>query len=372
MKKRVLGLILMLAMALTFLPTTAEAANYLDFGDGWWGIEQEDLDIGTPPALELNNGYLADGKKYYLVEDVTIYKTMRVEGTVTLDLNGHVLKLAGSGSVFKMSSGANFTIQDSEPNTVHKFDKNTETGLLTLNEASGTEIIRGGIITGGNTIQGAGITMDEGAVALTMTGGTIVGCQSTNAAGGILAWGRDVVPTITLSGTSRITGCTAPTPYGSAIGVALEANLNLYGGLVEGEVHTSGTIRAGAGQPTVIYGNVYTSWKIVVENTLYVYGKIEPADCSYDSFSSVNSVITYKNDGDIYLSMCYSIGGTVTPPTEPEKNGILFAGWFQEDGTAYDFSTPAKGGITTLTAKWFDPATAGGKGDKGDTGATGA
>lgn len=62
MKKRVLGLILMLAMALTFLPTTAEAANYLDFGDGWWGIKQEDLDIGTPPALELNNGYLADGK----------------------------------------------------------------------------------------------------------------------------------------------------------------------------------------------------------------------------------------------------------------------------------------------------------------------
>ena len=113
MKKRVLGLILMLVMALTLLPTTAEAANYLDFGDGWWGIEQEDLDIGTPPALELNNGYLADGKKYYLVEDVTIYKTMRVEGTVTLDLNGHVLKLAGSGSVFKMSSGANFTIQDS-------------------------------------------------------------------------------------------------------------------------------------------------------------------------------------------------------------------------------------------------------------------
>lgn len=35
MKKRVLGLILMLVMALTLLPTTAEAANYLDFGDGW-------------------------------------------------------------------------------------------------------------------------------------------------------------------------------------------------------------------------------------------------------------------------------------------------------------------------------------------------
>ena len=48
-----------------------------------------------------------------------------------------------------------FTIQDSEPNTVHKFDKNTETGLLTLNEASGTEIIRGGIITGGRLLEGA-------------------------------------------------------------------------------------------------------------------------------------------------------------------------------------------------------------------------
>ena len=276
MKKRVLGIILALVMALTFVPTTAEAATSLDFGKEWWPVTQDDLDYGDPSALELNNGYLADGKKYFLAEDITLYHKLRVEGTVTLDLNGHVLKLAGTDPVLQLSSGANLTLQDSEPNTVHKFDKNAETGLLTLNEASGTEIIRGGIITGGNTTQGAGITMDEGALSLTMTGGTIVGCQSTNAAGGIMARGKDTVPTITLSGTSRITGCTAPAPYGSVIGVEYEAVLNLYGGIVEGTVFMSGTARVDPAKPAIIYGDLYLGWNVKIENTLYVYGRIEP------------------------------------------------------------------------------------------------
>ena len=392
MKKRILGIVLALVMALTFVPVTAEAADFDD--REWYPLTQGDFD--EFPLTTLSD------YKYYLYQDITLDSTLTINGTVTLDLNGHVLKMTGNKSVLKVASGAEFTIQDSEPNTVHKFDKNAETGLLTLNEASGTETIRGGIITGGNTIQGAGITMDEGALSLTMTGGTIVGCQSSSAAGGILAWGRYTVPTITLSGSSRVTGCTAPAPYGSAIGVANEAVLNLYGGLVEGDVYIYGTIKADPAKPAAIYGDLYSPWGFKVENTLYVYGTIKGDPYGDETvFWSKTNAITYKNGENVYLSMWYPVGGTVTPPPAPEKNGFLFTGWLQADGTPYDFSAPAKAGLTILNAGWFDPTTVGGvtpqlkigednlwyvsydngatwislgvkaTGDKGDTGATG-
>ena len=73
MKKRFLGLVLMLAMMLALLPSTAEAATSLDFGEEWWPVTQDDLDNGELSALELNNGYLADGKKYFLAENITLY-----------------------------------------------------------------------------------------------------------------------------------------------------------------------------------------------------------------------------------------------------------------------------------------------------------
>ena len=53
--------------------------------------------------------------------DVEISSTLTVNRTVTLDLNGCVLKMTGSGSVIKVESGGNLTIADSTT-TVHKFN----------------------------------------------------------------------------------------------------------------------------------------------------------------------------------------------------------------------------------------------------------
>ena len=66
------------------------------------------------------------------------------------------------------------------------FDKDSSTGLWTLNEESGTEILYGGIITGGNAKDGGGFNLQHQltyypeyslspAGKLTMTGGMIVG-----------------------------------------------------------------------------------------------------------------------------------------------------------------------------------------------------
>ena len=88
-----------------------------------------------------------------LKDDVEISSTLTVNRTVTLDLNGNVLKMNGSGSVIKVESGGNLTIQDSNTSTPHKFTPGGD-GLWGLDETGGSEIVYGGIITGGNTPNG--------------------------------------------------------------------------------------------------------------------------------------------------------------------------------------------------------------------------
>ena len=202
MKKRFLAALVALAVALALLPGSAFAE---DFDQNEWVPVYEEGVSNDFEYVPYNT--MDDGRIYSLNVDETITSTITVNGSATLDLNGCVLKMEGSEPVIKITQGSTLTIQDSNTKAVHKFDKNPETGLMTLNETSGTETIYGGIITGGNTQQGAGITMESGST-LNMTGGTIVGCQSKDAGGGLLLWGNN---TVTLSGTSRITGCTAPT-----------------------------------------------------------------------------------------------------------------------------------------------------------------
>ena len=57
-----------------------------------------------------------------LKKDIDISSTLTVNRTVTLDLNGNVLKMTGGFSVIKVESGGNLTIQDSNKTTQHKFN----------------------------------------------------------------------------------------------------------------------------------------------------------------------------------------------------------------------------------------------------------
>lgn len=139
-------------------------------------------------AQELTSA-LADSSisRITLKGDVEISSTLTVNRTVTLDLNGNVLKMTGGGSVIKVESGSNLTIQDSNTDTPHNFTLGGD-GLWVL-DASGSEIVNGGIITGGtgmppgvNYSEGGGVYVSAGA-ALTMNGGSIVGCKAGSGGG---------------------------------------------------------------------------------------------------------------------------------------------------------------------------------------------
>lgn len=201
MKRKLCTLLLALGAALA-LCVGASAADFLT---GW------DEVTNSTTTLE-------SGKQYYLNSDVTISQTITVSGTVTLDLNGHVLKYESEnkGSVIVVENGGQLTIEDSNTsNLSHKFNPNGK--LWVLNEASGTEIVTGGVITGGtgypfplsSTLYcGGGVYIAPGG-QLTMTGGNIIGC-SAEFGGGVCIYPRQNGEQIqfSMSGGSII-GCVA-------------------------------------------------------------------------------------------------------------------------------------------------------------------
>ena len=154
-----------------------------------------------------------------LASNINIDTTLTVNRTVTLDLNGHVLKYgsANNGSVIVVEGSGQLTIEDSNTsNLSHKFMPNGK--LWVLDEASGTEAVTGGVITGGKgypfhlvsgTVNcGGGVYIAPGG-QLTMTGGNIIGC-SAEFGGGVCIYPRQNGEQIqfSMSGGSII-GCVA-------------------------------------------------------------------------------------------------------------------------------------------------------------------
>ena len=226
MKRKLWTLLLALGAALAL----CAGASATDF-TGWTAL----MDAHSGQAL-------ADGN-YYLNNDVTISQTITVSGTVTLDLNGHVLQYKNDstkGSVIKVESGGQLTIEDSNTsNLSHKFNPNGK--LWVLDEASGTETVTGGVITGGTGTDistfsgttwycgggaliknggsltmrggniigcsaecGGGVCIDSEQGQFSMSGGSIAGCVASNSGGGVFASG-----TFKMSGQAVIRSCTA-------------------------------------------------------------------------------------------------------------------------------------------------------------------
>ena len=155
---------------------------------------------------------ITNGKSVKLMADISITSTLEIAKSLTLDLNGHVLKMTGTGSVLKVHNGATLTIQDSRPQNPH-------TG-------SYGRLPAGGVITGGEGTDLTGIYNVGGAVflendtTLKLKGGTITGNSSRGSvfidgaifemSGGTIT-GETVgvynnVGTFTMTG-GRITGC---------------------------------------------------------------------------------------------------------------------------------------------------------------------
>lgn len=157
-----------------------------------------------------------------LKDDVEISSTLTVNRTVTLDLNGNVLKMTGSDSVIKVEADGDLTIQDRNTTTQHTFNPHCKYQFWYIDmwelDKDGSEIISGGVITGGGGDQnnGGGVLVAGG--TLTMAGGSIVGCSARSRGGGVyLAYDSATGK----SGTFIMTG-------GSIIGCAAQLGGGVY------------------------------------------------------------------------------------------------------------------------------------------------
>ena len=390
MRKRIISTLMALCMALTLLPVQVLAANYAVGEDAGVSVRALARTAGTELKADNIDAYVANGLGggvYTLAEDVTISGTLRVTGTVTVDLNGYVLRYAdttANGSVFEIVSGGDLTVIDSRPNVEHKFVSNAD-GLWVLDEQNGTEIVRGGIITGGtgltdrnNNGYGGGVYVDGGG-RFTMTGGSIVGCKAE----GYIAFGGGVFVAkggqFTMTGGS-IVGCTAVADeYGHAYGGGIRNDGEVRGDI--GRTTLSGTAEirdCHAKGGFLLYGGGISD-----AGTLTINGDVKIIGCTaggmgsdamyvnanndssvtggtfYGSIQDLGNkisglIVTYRiNDADYAIQVLQS-GNQITLPN-PAKPGYTFDGWYK-DGAKWEKTTLVTEKLT-LTGSLYVPVT---------------
>ena len=227
-----------------------------------------------------------------LTGDISISSSLTVNRTVTLDLNGFVLKYesANKGSVIVVEGGGQLTIEDSNTSKPsHKFKPNDD-GLWVLDEKNGTETVTGGVITGGTgypftltsstvVYYGGGVYIASGG-QLTMTGGNIIGCSATY--GGGVCTDSEQTDKFSMSGGS-IAGCVASNSGG---GVRASGTFKMSGNAV------IRSCTAESATQFVFGGGVYVnSSSFEMSDTAIIKG------CQAISNSSYSS-----NGGGVYVS----------------------------------------------------------------------
>ena len=326
----------------------------------------------TLPDLQAKIDAAADNATITLDSNTEIAATLQITKNLTLDLNGCTLRMTGDGSVLKVSGRATLTIQDSS--------------------AEGT-----GTITGGNAVDGGGVYIDNNAT-LKMTGGCITGCHASYGGGGIRSSGN-----LYMSGTAKIEKCTSNWGSDDAIWNK-EGVIYADGGTVDGMVNSQGTITCSNGTnanaATVFNKTVYLrgsnqttrcieagTYNGTVENTGSITGGTFYGTVRNQKNSMGLNITGSVTGGTFYGPIVNEVGpGQVTdgtfavrfdtdggseiepttvkhsrkvqPPSDPEKSGHTFTGWYLGD-EKYNFDTPVTAPLT-LTAKWEKVPSSGG------------
>ena len=241
----IIGTLLALMLVLTLLPVTAfarestektpaahtapqEAAPVLLTGENETPATAA-AEVDTEAALQ---EAVATGGNIRLTDDIAITSTLVIGNgkSVTLDLQGHVLQMTGSGGVIRVNADGQLTMEDSSSGGSHKFDKSSALWTLAADDATGENIVEitGGVITGGSNSEFAGaggIVIDKDGTFL-MNGGNIVGCRDEKNAGGVRNIG-----TFTMNGGS-IRGCVGTEYAAGGIQNNNNAIMNANGGIV--------------------------------------------------------------------------------------------------------------------------------------------
>ena len=294
---------------------------------------------------------------YFLCNNVNLTQTLVIRGNVTLDLNGFVLKITGSGSVIKIESGT-LTLVDSHPAAIHKFVKNTD-DLWMLDESHGAGIVRGGIITGGigrehsfssvygsiSENGGGGVFINQDA-SFVMEGGNIVGCSAVgehNTAGGVLV----ARSASFVMKAGKIAGCTAA--RGGGVYVADRDGDYALG---------SFTMNGGTIEWCVAYGSAaYDDGGGV--NNLGSFtmngGTIRNCTAAYGYGGGISSLRNITICGDAFVRDCTASqdesSAMYLNPSNPADRAVIEGGTFR--GNIY--ASPYCTGMVAVTGGTFDP-----------------
>ena len=329
---------------------------------------------------------ISNGGDVRLTEDIEISETLVVTRDVTLDLNGHVLKMTGDVSVLKVSDRATLTITDSRPQNPH-------TG-------SYGRLPAGGVITGGEGMNVTGIYNVGGAVflendtTLKLEGGTLTGNSGSSIyiggatfvmSGGTITGEigvRSLLGTFKMTG-GRITGCSDRGVY------VYNGNMTMSGTAYIGEnpnarrgdiyvyesdhKHTDLSVTGGTieGKVRIIFlESLHTTqkdWEAVANSVVkeqgvfnghIIVGKDNQAGTSVD-YKTVNFIDEVAKTRTFQLIFMQGDKKARKPDDPATVNGREFMYWTKEGvSEAWDFNTEIEVPLTLYAVR--TPASSGG------------
>ena len=328
---------------------------------------------------------ISNGGTVQLTEDIEISETLVVTRDVTLDLNGHVLKMTGDVSVLKVSDRATLTITDSRPQNPH-------TG-------SYGRLPAGGVITGGEGMNMTGIYNVGGAVflengtTLKLEGGTITGNSSRGSvfidgaifemSGGTITGEtvgvRNNLGTFTMTG-GRITGCYEQGVYMSTgwmkmseaayIGgnntrntkedifieetLQTSARLSVTGGTIEGNVRIKFWWNSGMTEDKLGKVDTVVQGANVLDGHIKVEIGTSGICVDYNTVNFIDEVANTRT-----LKLVLQPNAVEKPETPDTVNGREFMYWTKEGvSEAWDFNTEIEVPLTLYAVR--TPASSGG------------
>ena len=346
--------------------------------------------VCTAGASELNlRGMIEQanaGDTIKLSSNTEIAATLQIKKNLTIDLNGHVLKMTGDGSVLRVSDRATLTITDSRPQNPHTgsyedlpaggvitggkgtdaggsvhsvggavFLENGTTlkldgGTLTGNSSRGSVFINGAtLVMSGGTITGETVGVHNNVGTFTMTGGRITGCSDR----GVYVYNGNM----TMSGTAYIGGNPgAREDIYVREPVHKHTDLSVTGGTVEGNVRIEFGANLGMTQESLKpVANSVVKEGGVFEGHIQV--RIDNTEGTSVDYNTVNFIDEVAKTRTLQLVLADK---KATRPTDPATvNGQTFMYWAAKGTSeAWNFDTEINESITLYAVR--TPASSGG------------
>ena len=341
----------------------------------------EPVEVRTADELQSK---ITAGKSVKLMADINITSTLKISSSLTLDLNGHVLKMTGDVGVLKVSDRATLIITDSRPQNPH-------TG-------SYGRLPAGGVITGGEGMNMTGIYNVGGAVflengtTLKLEGGTLTGNSGSSIyidgaifvmSGGTITGEtvgvRNNLGTFTMTG-GRITGCYEQGVYMSTgwmkmseaayIGgnntrntkedifieetLQTSARLSVTGGTIEGNVRIKFWRNSGMTEDKLGKVDTVVQGANVLDGHIKVEIGTSGICVDYNTVNFIDEVANTRT-----LKLVLQPNAVEEPETPTTVNGREFMYWTKEGvSEAWDFNTEIEVPLTLYAVR--TPASSGG------------